>query len=292
MNDIATTADEQAVVFDCNGDRLVGVVHGAGAAEQGVLIVVGGPQYRVGSHRQFLLLARYLAAQGVPVMRFDYRGMGDSDGAIRRFDSVDDDIRAAMNSFFHHSPGLKSVMLWGLCDAASAALLYAHRDVRVERLVLLNPWVHTEIAEARAYLRHYYVRRLFDRGLWRKLLRGEFKFRESIASILGFIKTSRSASNTETAVAAEACGEDYIERMHGGLTRFAGPVGIILSGDDLTAAEFRDLVERSQKWKKLMRSKGVELHHIPDANHTFSREAWRDEVARQTLYWVKGQLPE
>jgi len=52
----------------------------AAAADTGVLIVVGGPQYRVGSHRQFVMLARFLADHGVPCMRFDYRGMGDVSG--------------------------------------------------------------------------------------------------------------------------------------------------------------------------------------------------------------------
>jgi alpha/beta superfamily hydrolase len=48
-----------------------------------VLVIVGGPQYRAGSHRQFTLLARSLAEQGFAVLRFDYRGMGDSTGAMR-----------------------------------------------------------------------------------------------------------------------------------------------------------------------------------------------------------------
>src|SRR5690349_24048098 len=55
---------------------------------RGVLLVVGGPQYRVGSHRQFALLCRRLAGRGVPALRFDYRGMGDADGAARTFESV------------------------------------------------------------------------------------------------------------------------------------------------------------------------------------------------------------
>ncbi|KAB8057318.1 hydrolase 1, exosortase A system-associated, partial [Janthinobacterium violaceinigrum] len=59
--------------------RLVGILSlPAAPGPRGVLIVTGGPQYRVGSHRQFVLLARALAAQGVPVLRFDLRGMGDS----------------------------------------------------------------------------------------------------------------------------------------------------------------------------------------------------------------------
>jgi len=79
---------EQVVVYECQGQRCVGLVHAPGAASIGVVIVVGGPQYRVGSHRQFLLLARSLAADGVPVLRFDYRGMGDSEGDIRDFENV------------------------------------------------------------------------------------------------------------------------------------------------------------------------------------------------------------
>ena len=70
---------EQALVFDCAGERMLGIVAIPEAAQAtGVLILVGGPQYRVGSHRQFLLLARRLATDGIAAMRFDFRGMGDS----------------------------------------------------------------------------------------------------------------------------------------------------------------------------------------------------------------------
>ena len=79
--------EEQAITFDCHGASLYGIAsvpQQSGA--RGVLIVVGGPQYRVGSHRQFALLARSLAAQGIPAMRFDYRGMGDSVGEPHTFE--------------------------------------------------------------------------------------------------------------------------------------------------------------------------------------------------------------
>ncbi|MGZ5200780.1 MAG: hydrolase 1, exosortase A system-associated, partial [Telluria sp.] len=86
---------ERALAFPCGGDWLYGVASlPAQAGACGVLIVVGGPQYRAGSHRQFTLLARSLADAGIPAMRFDYRGMGDSDGGVRSFESVDEDIRA------------------------------------------------------------------------------------------------------------------------------------------------------------------------------------------------------
>ena len=61
------SAPERGIVFGCAGEELVGVVHPvASPVARGVLVVVGGPQYRVGSHRQFVLLARRLAAAYQP----------------------------------------------------------------------------------------------------------------------------------------------------------------------------------------------------------------------------------
>ena len=48
------------------------------AKKHAVVIVVGGPKYGVGSHRQFVTTARYVAAAGYPVLRFDYPSKGDS----------------------------------------------------------------------------------------------------------------------------------------------------------------------------------------------------------------------
>ena len=64
---------EEAVVFGFAGEKLVGVLarpersDDVAESELGMLVVVGGPQYRVGSHRQFLLLSRKVAAAGFPV---------------------------------------------------------------------------------------------------------------------------------------------------------------------------------------------------------------------------------
>ena len=55
---------EIPLAFPCQQDSLIGILHRPERPRRtGVVIVVGGPQYRVGSHRQFTLLARYLAEQ-------------------------------------------------------------------------------------------------------------------------------------------------------------------------------------------------------------------------------------
>ena len=155
--------------FQCSGEQLIGILTApVKPAEYGVVIVVGGPQFRIGSHRQFVLLARSLGEQGITTLRFDYRGMGDSSGELRDFTAIDEDIRAAVDMLQNAHPKLERIILWGLCDAASACLFYAHKDPRIAGLVLANPWVRTDEGEAQAYLNHYYRARFFDMAFWKK----------------------------------------------------------------------------------------------------------------------------
>ncbi|MBP7710911.1 MAG: hydrolase 1, exosortase A system-associated [Gammaproteobacteria bacterium] len=288
---------ERPVQFACGADLLLGILHPSSEpSPRGVLIVVGGPQYRVGSHRQFVLLARALAASGIPVLRFDYRGMGDSEGAPRTFEAVGDDLRAAIDAFQHELPELQEVVIWGLCDAASAALFYAHTDARVRGLVLLNPWVRTEAGAARAYVKHYYLARLFNRDLWRKLLTGTFDYRGSLRSLwenlaAAFHVTPRSAGQEATTVRAQSAAADdggapLPERMASSFARFRGPVLIILSGRDLTADEFRDTIRTSPGWRRLMKEPRVSTHELAEADHTFSSAMWRSQVDAWTLQWT------
>jgi uncharacterized protein len=131
-----------AVKIASEGSILYGVVHDPRSnAKRGILMVAAGA-YRVGPHRQFLLLARDWAAGGIPVMRFDYQGQGDSEGAgAFNFDSLMHDIRSAIDCFTSAVPGIERVVLWGLCEAALNSLLYARRDPRVDGLVLVNPQI-------------------------------------------------------------------------------------------------------------------------------------------------------
>lgn len=262
------------------------IIDGASStAGVGVLIVVGGPQYRVGSHRQFTLLSRALAADGIPVMRFDYQGMGDAAGPLKDFTGIDEDIRIAIDCLVERQ-GLERVVLWGLCDAASAALVYAWRDPRVCGMVLLNPWVRTEQSLARARLRMYYGGRLLAPAFWKKLGRGEFHWRRSLRALAeAMMKACRSGARRSSE--APAPERPLPDRMAHGLREFQGPTLFLLSGNDLTAAEFRDTVRNSRSWAQLVDRDDVEWQEFPAADHTFSRREWRDQVADATRDWVQ-----
>ena len=285
---------QQPLTFACEHEWLVGVVsRPAQPSPRGVLIVVGGPQYRVGSHRQFALLANQLASDGTPAMRFDYRGMGDSTGDARDFEHVAPDLRAATDAFFAAVGELRDIVIWGLCDAASAALFYAHRDPRVSGLALLNPWVRTVGGEAKAYLRHYYLQRLLSPEPWRKLVRGEIDFRGSLKSLAGNLRNALGVGQPGTRPTTEAApaplsDKPLPERMADGLVRFDGPVLLLLSGNDLTAREFIDVSGTSKRWRGLLAAPRITRHLLDGATHTFSRRDWRDQVARWTAAWVRS----
>jgi exosortase A-associated hydrolase 1 len=280
-------AAEEALLFRGADASLVGVLHRANApCARGVLIVVGGPQYRVGSHRQFVLLARDLAAAGVPVLRFDYRGMGDSEGPAVGFEGVDADIRAAVDEFVRRVPELREVALWGLCDAASAVAMYGFRDPRVVGLALLNPWVRQQQSEARTQLRHYYLSRLFDGAQLKKLLTGRMNVWQSARDLFRTVRNSM-ASAPAPEVSAAGTGS-FVTRMLDGIGRFRGKTLLILSGDDLTAAEFKDEVARSAAWRKALERPSLTRHDFAEANHTFSTKEWRARVSAWTLEWVSS----
>ena len=279
------TFEESAISFFCDKDWLYGVLSMPCApAPRGVLIVVGGPQYRAGSHRQFTLLARSLAARGIPAMRFDYRGMGDSQGEARNFESIGDDVRAAIDAFMAAAPGLREVVLWGLCDAASASAMYATSDSRVSGLVLLNPWVRTNEGIARATLKHYYRGRLLEGAFWRKLAHGQFDMESSLKSMAGLIRSAMRRQQ-DADPARDSAAAPLPERIHTGLRSFKGPVMVVVSGADLTASEFCG-VAATPAWKRLLDRPRMTWYKLDKADHTFSRRTWCDQVSDWTCDWV------
>ncbi|MET0081751.1 MAG: hydrolase 1, exosortase A system-associated [Sedimenticola sp.] len=285
---------EKPFIFSCNKEELAGILHKSDQpTARGVLLVVGGPQYRVGSHRQFVLLARDLAETGIPVFRFDYRGMGDSSGSLAGFDSINEDIGAAIDAFQSACPGVEEVVVWGLCDAATAAGFYAPNDSRVSGLVLLNPWVHSAEGAAKAVLKHYYFQRLFSKGLWSKILKGDFDISKSLASLVAIVRGATGnrktdAANQEKQANSGSQSADLTERLFRGLQKFQGKVLFILSGNDLTASEFEDSVNASRRFRRLIKGNRFTIQRLEEADHTFSRRIWRDAVSSLTGRWIQS----
>jgi uncharacterized protein len=278
----AAGALEQPIWIDCNGDRMLGI-HTRAAFRRGVgvLIVTGGPQYRAGSHRQFTLLARRLAADGYDSLRFDVRGMGDSTGEPRSFTELDDDIDAALR----HAGGTSRVVILGLCDAASAALLYLARRrsaaaTAVDGLVLINPWVRSAGSLAQAQLKHYYGARLAQGDFWRKVVRGQFDVVGSLRSLASNLRTAFGRTTPSKTTSR------YQDEMADRPAAFWRPILLVTSGNDLTAREFLDYAAADPNWRGLLQRPTLTHHELVEADHTFSLLAAQKAFEAIIVDWL------
>jgi exosortase A-associated hydrolase 1 len=288
---------ERPLTFQSDGHELLGILHlPEEAGKVGLIMLAAGAQYRLGPHRQQVLVARALAEHGIPTLRYDASGMADSCGPYRDFE-MGPDIDAAVATLLTNVPGLEHVVLWGICGSASAILIHERRGPAVSGVILVNPWVRSEQSQNRAYLKHYYLNRLIEADLWRKVYSGRFDFRSALSSFASTVKSafrSRRETPVDASRAAGAAKEHDTraaartleERMANGLELFEGRVLLIMSEQDLTARKFDEFTRSSKRWRRLMRSSAIERRDLRGSDHTFSQPQWREQVIDWMTDWV------
>ncbi len=186
--------------------RLHGVLHRPdliAPGAPGLLWLSAGQKPRQGAWRMNVLLARHVAASGVPVLRFDFEGLGDSEGERYHGRPVMDfyglvqtgayrqDVVAAANLLVAEM-GPRPLVLGGLCGGAASALFAAPMlGRRVRSLALVDLPVTVSSAARQQFLEQHpealvrarpdvadtvmalYARKLLDVNAWRRFARGE-----------------------------------------------------------------------------------------------------------------------
>lgn len=247
------------VRFACGDAALSGTLDEA-EGTTGLLLVSGGNEIRSGSWAGQAQLAARIAGAGHPVLRFDRRGIGDSEGDNTGFRGETADIAAALAAFRLAQPQLRRVIGFGNCDAASALMLSGGPGF--DGLVLANPWVieaDSDAVQAPAAIRQRYTEKLSNPKEWVRLLSGGVNLRK-LAS--GLRQASGPAPHSSLAGAMQA-----------GLAGFAGPISILLAARDRTAQMFE------AAWP----ANDMRVHSIESASHSFSDEAAREWLFAQLL---------
>ncbi len=264
------------LAIPCRGDTLAGTLDLPDAAEArasvtGLVIVTGGNEVRSGAWNGQAQIAARLARAGHPVLRFDRRGVGDSEGENASFTASAPDIAAAITSFRAACPEVSRLAVWGNCDAAAALMLSA--GAGADALILSNPWTF-EAADESAVdsatppaaatppqaLRAYYLRRLSNPVALAGLLFGKVSPMGLAHSLLAALRRAPPPTGLAT-------------RMAEGLARCAGPARILLAGRDRTAQAF------SAIWNK----HDPRLRICPNASHSFVETAANEWLFREIL---------
>jgi exosortase A-associated hydrolase 1 len=245
------------LTFPCEGAILAATLDEA-EGNTGLLIVSGGNEIRVGAHRGMAHLAADIAAAGYPVLRFDRRGIGDSEGENGGFEASGPDIAAAVAAFRANSPTLQRIVAFGNCDAASALVL--HDVTAIDSLVIANPWVIETTGDdlpPPAAIRARYAEKIRDRREWLRLLRGGVNMRKLAGGLVRLGKP-RGASSLAARVGI-------------GLARFPGPVSLLIATRDNTAIAFADQWD-GPNFAAARARPDITVTRIDSASHSFAGE--------------------
>jgi pimeloyl-ACP methyl ester carboxylesterase len=234
--------------------------------ELSAVLINAGAQRRTGPNRMWVEIARRWAARGVPTLRFDLAGIGDSDGDTASLAHVSTiyaqtygrQARAALDTL--HACGLpKRAVVLGLCARGYRALHTALADERVGTVVMLNPrsliWDEGIYAVRRAReLRE----RLMLAATWRKALRGELNLARHLETAHAL--ASRAARSSRRAQARRDSSErEALDRTTAlaaifDTLRDRGQLALLLfTGSEPLRRELaaRGLLERAERWPNL-----------------------------------------
>lgn len=148
---------ERVLAFG-EGGRLVGTAclpdPPAAPGRIGLVLFNAGIIHRIGPHRINVKLARRLAAKGIPSLRFDLSGLGDSGrapGSLAFEEQAVRDLGESLDALAAAS-GVTRFALFGFCSGGRHAWAFAPRDARVAGVILYDTFAfHTPRSRLRRY---------------------------------------------------------------------------------------------------------------------------------------------
>jgi len=282
---------QQTVTFKSAGKQLVGVIQRAGApCGAGVVFAHGWSGYRVGPHGMFVHCARRLAIEGIPSLRFDFRGRGDSEGELEDASLITmaADMSPAVDCLIEHT-GANQVFLVGICSGAEVAFAAATCHSAIAGLALWSaPVFWADAAEGeeintaevasrkKRYYAAEYLRKLLRPETWSKLFSGRIQF-GIVARVL--LARRKSTTDIDSATTPQEWRRNVLREFAG----FGGKVLGVYGAHDPTTGQ------ALQWYQSLCTDYAIPYSHhlVQGANHSYYSLVWEREVMEKTLSWLK-----
>jgi pimeloyl-ACP methyl ester carboxylesterase len=274
---------ERAVRFG-EGSGIVGILSSAaqpGHDAPGILLLNAGILHRVGACRLHVRLARRLAAEGFPVLRFDFSGIGDSevrrDGLSFEESSVVE-TREAMDLMTSKVSASRFVAI-GLCSGADAAVEAASADERIVGLGLLDPWVYRT---PRYYLRRFGPK-LFRPSAWAHSIRVRVRPGPDATGLPSLEEAEEGDIELPTYVRVFPPRRETEERFRKFVSRDLEICAVLTGGQPghyNYEGQFRQCFRRANLGERL-----VEIYR-PAADHIFTDLAEQEGLIETLVSWA------
>ncbi len=274
---------EQPIAFGQN-NHLRGILHlPQESPSAGVVFVHGWSGDRTGPHRMFVHTARRFAAHGIASLRFDLPGRGASTGDPigTDLDQMIADTLAAADCLAQQAH-ISRIYVLGICSGGNVALGAASLRKDLAGLLLWSTPLFAPFRTARTQaarrgrLFTQYLRKLFRRETWSKLLRGGLRWRIIFRNLLGRQHQAPSKHNPKDS------RRDIISDLHD----YRGPMLFIYGSRD------EDAVGAPEFFRQWCHDHSVpaEFHTIDGANHSFYSREWENQVIDLSLQWLQRQI--
>lgn len=288
-----TAEQERPVLFSNGAETLFGILTEPATAARGVGIVMLSGGVHVPSanrNRVWVRLARRLAGAGFHVLRFDYRGVGESGGATEAYSRESprsEDFLGAVDCL--RRQGLERVVVVGTCFGSFTALITAPRVAGLEGLVLLSPLIldsksSAELATRRSLIQ--YVVRVFKPRVIRGLLSA--KTRSTYARIARakaeVLRTRHGAGAGEKAMSLLPTSPRVLRALQI-LLRAGTPVFVIFGSKDV---HYEDWTRASvgRLGEILDGATSFETAVLPGYLHSFPELCVQEEAIALTHRWI------
>jgi pimeloyl-ACP methyl ester carboxylesterase len=298
---------QETVSFPCEGYQLRGSLHrAAGSAEADTAIVIlnQGPLDRSGAHRLSIKYARRWATDGFPVLRFDARGVGDSEGdwAIPEdgapikllYKNIEEgawtrDTHAAVEHICA-TTSARNVILAGCCGGAVSALHAAAEHPAVVGVIMVGmpvrPWadigIDSIVASQVEHEAKGYVKKLGKLNAWRRFFSGASDYRVLWGIGSRYIREQMFGAPDDRLKALNAAMLRSFRTVAGSGKRML----FVFPENDYLWVEFRDLFLPTFDDRP-----PFDLQIIPGANHTFTEAVWQEQLFSILETWLQTLMP-
>ena len=313
VDSLAPVLDTGApVTFSCEGFTLVGSLHSTSTASSHAVILLNqGPVDRGGSHRLYIKLANQLTALGVPVLRFDARGVGESDGIweaetqetglsiLEAYGHIQrgiwkDDALAAIE-FMQRTTGASRIILGGLCGGATTAVFAGVDHPAVDGMFLIGtPITFSSVTRRTADLPNAiidrdsaaYRRKLFKLSSWTRFLRMQTDYRTMAHVFIVQLQRQVGRISGDT---PESGDDDsnvnlpLIKAIMAACKRRKRLL-FVYGENDYLWQEFQENLSRFGADRSRL---PFELMTIPKANHILTEESWQQSLFTDVCDWYR-----
>jgi hypothetical protein len=250
------------------------------AGAPAVLMWNVGLNHHVGPWRFNVELARMLGKRGVPSLRFDVSGLGDSE---TRRDTRSDHERALADvtdaiGYLEKRKIARSVILVGFCSSVDAAHVLAARDPRVAGVVYLEGYAF----RTRGFWMRYPLR-LVDRPRVKRFLKN------ALPRVFGDEVSGTGWGQRAAVFAREYPSTEQLRRDFASMVAEKKRLLFVYVGVD-TNYNHRD--QFFEMYLDQGPRDGIDVDYFGDMDHTFFRVEDRQRVLERVASWVEASIPE